>query len=462
MWFIGRESECLSFNAYICGIVIELSVCTMKRITFALIMSWCAVFGGAQDIVHPPLGNTETSPGGLRLTLVNRWQNWDAREKSTYTGSIISPKSVNIHPSGQKVYVNSLEGALTVVFDADSKKELKRISHVFDSSDRGLWAPPSGYYPFTHYTDRDVNTFRGRPVESAFSHGGRYLWVPYYRRSFDINAQDPSAVAVIDTRSDSIVRLLEAGVLPKMIAVSPDSRRVAIAHWGDNTVGYIDISSPNPQRWRHLRPFTVDRQLKWDLSMTEPVNRDSGSGNALRGTVFTPDGRYLLVACMGGNGGIAVIDTQTDTYLGKLYGMLPNVRHIIISKGRLYMSVNTAGRLQSVSLTRVMAAIARLRGSAKKSVTIDPKDFVTTTVGKGARTIVASPRGRFIFVACNLSSSVDVVDTKTMRRVLSLSVDCYPVGMDISADGRTLYVTSQGRKDRIPSGNCVDIIRIDY
>lgn len=49
----------------------------------------------------------------------------------------------------------------------------------------------------------------------AFSHRGRYLWVPYYRRSFDINAQDPSAVAVIDTRTDSIVRMFETGPLPK-------------------------------------------------------------------------------------------------------------------------------------------------------------------------------------------------------------------------------------------------------
>lgn len=434
----------------------------MQRIYILFLMIAVSIVISAQEIVHPSLGSSATSPGGLRLTLTGRWQNWNTREAKTYTHSINSPKSVNIHPKAGKVYVNSLEGAVTAVFAADtSHRELAKVIHRFSGNEGHLWTAPSGYYPFTHYTDRDVSRFNGRPVEAAFSHNGRYLWVPYYRRSFDINAQDPSAVAVIDTRSDTIVRLMEAGVLPKMIAVSPDNRRVAIAHWGDNTIGYIDISSDSPSQWRHLKPFVVGNQIKWNLSMTTPVNRDNGSGNALRGTVFTPDNRYLLVACMGGNGGIAVVDARNDCYLGRLYGMLPNVRHIIVSNGYLYMSVNNAGRVQRISLDNLYRAISNL-GTDKHTYTIAAADFDTVTVGKGARTIVASPAGRFIFVACNYASCVDVVDTKTWRKVLSLPVDSYPVGMDISADGRTLYVTSQGRKGKIPSGNCVDIIRVDY
>ncbi len=423
---------------------------------------FCISVASAQDICHPELGSSVASKGGLRLTLSDRRQNWDMREKQTFTPSIISPKSVNIHPDGSKFYVNSLEGASTVVFDAATRRVLSKVRHVFNDSHTPLWAPPSGYYPFRHY-DEDLNTFRGRPVESVFTHGGRYLWIPYYRRSFDLNAQDPSALCVIDTRTDRIVRLMEAGVLPKMIAVSPDNSRVAVAHWGDNTVGYIDCSSSDPARWHHLRPFVVDRQLKWDLSLTEPVNRDSGSGNALRGTVFTPDGRYLLVSCMGGMGGIAVIDTKASggRYLGKLFGMMPNVRHMIFSGQNLYLSINRAGYVQRISLSRLYAGIDALRKSPRRQHTISA-GWQSAKVGAGARTIVSSPKGRFIFVACNITSSLDVVDTKTMKRVLSLPLDSYPVGMDISADGRTLYVTSQGRKDRIPSGNCVDIVTVKY
>lgn len=427
---------------------------------FTCLLTTAVLLG--QEISHPKLGTSVKSPGGLRVTLVSRRQNWNQTERDTYTPSINSPKSVNIHPDGSRFYVQSLEGATTVVFDAATGRQLSTVKHVFDGSEKHLWTAPSGFYPFRHYT-KNLNAFRGRPVESAFSHNGRYLWVPYYRRSFDLNAQDPSALAVIDTRTDSIVRLMEAGVLPKMIAVSPDSRRVAVAHWGDNTIGYIDCSSDNPAAWRHLKPFVVDRQLKWDLSLTEPVNRDKDSGNALRGTVFTPDGRYLLVACMGGAGGIAVIDTQTEggAYLGKLFGSMCNVRHLIFSGQHLYLSVNIAGYVQRLPIAALYDGIEALRKAPSKRHTI-AQGWQSAKVGAGARTIVASPKGRFIFVACNFNSTLDVVDTSTMRRVLSLPLDSYPVGMDISADGRTLYVTSQGRKDKIPSGNCVDIVSVQY
>jgi DNA-binding beta-propeller fold protein YncE len=427
-----------------------------------LIFAMAGLLMSAQDISHPTLGTSVTSPGGLKLTLVDRRQNYNYSEPSTLCKSIISPKSINIHPSGAKYYVNSLEGASTVVFDASTNEQTAKINHKFNNADSELWAPESGYYKFSHYSE-NLRTFRGRPVESAFSHNGRYLWVPYYRRSFDINAQDPSALAVIDTRTDTIVRLMECGVLPKMIAVSPDSRHVAVADWGDNTVGYIHCPDSDPASWHHERPFVIDRQLKWDLSLTESVNRDSNSGNALRGTVFTADGRYLLVGCMGGMGGIAVIDTQSngESYLGKIYGMMPNVRHIIISGNYLYLSVNKAGYVQRLPMRSLMSAISRLKDSEKKAVTVS-QGWESAKVGEGARTIVSSPKGRFIFAACNIASTLDVVDTKTMRKVLSLPLDSYPVGLDISADGKTIYVTSQGRKDKIPSGNCVDIIRVDY
>ena len=436
----------------------------LRRIGLTLFCLSAVVFGGiAQPVSHPSLNSSATAANGLKLTLTGRWQNYNPREESTHAGAIKSPKSVHIHPDGSKVYVNSLEGCNTVVFDAKTKAQLANIEHNFSGGEGDLWTHPSGFYKFRHYKsgNRNLDKFMGKPVESAFSHGGRYLWVPYYRRSYDINAQDPSALAVIDTKTDKIVRIMEAGVLPKMIAVSPDSRRVAIAHWGDNTVGYIDISSDDPGKWRHLKPFVVDQQIFWNLSLTNSVNRDSGSGNALRGTAFTPDGRYLLVACMSGNGGIGVIDTKTEKYLGKLYGTMANTRHILFSHGYLYMSVNNSGYVTRISEANLLKAIDALRAKGS-SYTIPGGELQRVKVGQGARTIVASPDGRYIFAACNFNNSVDVVDTRSWQKILSMSVDSYPVGMDISADGKTLYVTMQARKDKYTSGNCVDIIRVSY
>ena len=413
---------------------------------------------GAQ-IVHPPVGDEgAASDGSVKLKLIHKLQHFSARDKATYDENINSPKSVNIHPNGKKFYVNSLEGCTTVVYEMGTWKLLSVISHRIGGSERDLWAKPSGLFEFTHYSskDRDLNVFDGKPVESTFSHRGRYLWVPYYRRSYDLNAQDPSAMAVIDTQSDRIIKLFETGPLPKMVACSHDGKHIAVTHWGNNTVGTLDISSENPDDWHYDHVYIVDYQLQLNFSLTEAVNRDSNTGYALRGTVFTPDDRYLFVSCMGGGGGIAVIDMERQQYLGRVLGMRANIRHLVVKDDWLYLGSNAQGVVQRIKLDTFIAAATSITG---KATTV--RGFEECTVMTGARTIEASPSGRFIFAACNNASKLCVVDTRQMKMVASTAVDSYPVGLDISQDGSIVITTSQGRKGE-GGGNAVDIFQVTY
>ena len=146
-------------------------------------------------LVHPDFGTSWTGDG-INVTFLTRKQQFSLTEVETLDKDIHSPKSVNIHPSGKKYYVNSLEGAKTVVYDFATNQKMKVIEHRFSDEDKDLWAPSSGLFSFGHSYDHP-DTFFGKPVESTFTHGGRYLWVPYYRRSFDLNAQEPSAMAVL-------------------------------------------------------------------------------------------------------------------------------------------------------------------------------------------------------------------------------------------------------------------------
>ncbi|MBR4296692.1 MAG: beta-propeller fold lactonase family protein [Bacteroidaceae bacterium] len=428
--------------------------------SFLLALSFVALSVGAQTtkkntlpVVHPKMGITAvSSDNAVQLKLVAQRQNFGG-PKETRDDAINSPKSANVHPSNKKYYVNSLEGGTTVVFEMGTNRRLKVISHRLNDSHAHLWGASSSLYPFTHYPKS--NNFMGKPVESTFSHNGRYLWVPYYRRSYDVNAQDPSAVAIIDTETDEIVRLMETGPLPKMIATSHNGKYVAISHWGNNTVGLINIESSNPKEWRHTDLLVVDYVLPLNYSKTVPVDRDNGSGYALRGTVFTPDDRYLIVGCMGGGGGIAVIDMQTKKYLGRVQGMMFGVRHLIIVGDYLYLSVNSAGYVQRIKLSKFLEA-----ATSPGSKTTKPSDWENCKVGAGARTIEASPNGKYIFVACNNASKLHVVDTRTMKTIASIDVDSYPVGLDVSEDGRYVIVTSQGRKGF--GGNAVNIYEVKY
>lgn len=434
-----------------------------KILTIAL-MAWAVAFNAqAQEkkqevppVIHSVVGTTTNIANGeLAITLIGKKQAYDWKDQATLDTHINSPKSVNITRDGKKCYVNSLEGCETVVYDVATWQRLKTIPYHFDDSHAALWSKPSKFFPFTHYTE-NLNTFSGKPVESCFSHGGRYLWIPFYRRTYDINAQDPSALAVIDTRNDSLIRLMETGPLPKMIACSHDSRYIAVTHWGNNTVGLIDCQSENPDDWQYVNKFVIDKELILDLSLTTPVNRDSDSGYCLRGTVFTPDDRYLLVGCMSGYNGIAVIDMQTKTYLGRVTGMMNNVRHLIIHDGWLYLSINASGNVQRIRLDKFLAAAQQMKNKQGK---VD--GWQTCKVATGARTIEISPSGKYIFAACNTGSKLCVVDTRTMTMMGSVDVDSYPVGLDISRDGRLVIVTSQGRGEN-QGGNAVNIFRVDY
>ncbi len=432
-----------------------------NHILFILLIIVCAsVCANGQlservpPVHHSKVGDmARSADGSITLKVVGQKLNYNGLRPEERDTDVWSPKSVHFHPNGKKYYINSLEGCRTMVYDAHTNKKLAVINHKFDSSNAYLWAKPSGYFPFTHYK-RNLNTFWGRPVESTFSHRGRYLWIPYYRRSFDLNAQDPSAISVIDTRTDSIIKVFETGPLPKMVATTHDGKYLAVTHWGNNTVGILDISSHNPDQWHYVKCIVVDYQLQLNLSMTTKVDRDVNSGYLLRGTVFTPDDHYMLIACMGGGGGIAVIDMRKMQYVGRLTGVY-NARHLVVKNDYLYASLNAAGIVQRVPLSKVMAAIQAMKG---KTAPLD--GWEGCQVGAGARTISLSPSGHYAFAACNNASQLCVVDTRTMKQVASLYIDSYPVGLDISADGRFVVVTSQGRKGF--GGNAVNLVEVTY
>ena len=408
------------------------------------------------QVVHPTIGQT-LKINELQVTFVNRKSWYSGTPKAYLDKDIRSPKSVNIHPDQSKYYVNSLEGSKTVVYDLQTGEKLKVITHQFNEQHKALWAPESGLFNFT-YARTNQNHFIGKPVESTFSHNGRYLWVPYYRRNYDINAQDPSAMAVIDTQKDTIIRLFETGPLPKMVAVSADQTRLAVSHWGNNTVGILDISSDNPEDWKYLSKVIVENELKLNFSRTEKVDRDKNSGFCLRGTVFTPDGRYLLVGCMGSGGGIAVIDLDNNKYLGRIMGTKPSLRHLFIKNGYLYASINASGYVQRIPLETIISGIQSLDGKTSLKVTLS--DWISCKVPAGARTIEMTPDGKYIFAACNFSSELAVVDAEAMKLIGTISADSFPVGLDVSKDGRYVLTTSQGR-DGV-GGNSVNIFEIKY
>ncbi len=426
-----------------------------RAITLFLIIQGSTLFAQDLEVQRVPVGTRSTpETSEVKLTLIARIQSYNSHVKNTYDiydRRIGSPKSAIILEEKNKFYINNLENFATTVYNLDNFSMLKNINHRFTEENSFLFRDTFLFDYKFHTRNNQFNIFRGKPVEGCFSHDNKYLWVTYYRRTYDINAVDPSAVAVIDTETDEIVRVMPTGPLPKMIACSPDNRFIAVTHWGDNSIGIIDISSNDVSSFRYIKLFEVGKRLGLTFDNTTKIDRDQDCGYCLRGTVFSPDSKYLLVARMGG-GGIAVFDMTSMKYIRTVFGMQTNIRHLTVISDQLYISTNITGYVQ---MTNIYALI----DSAVNSNS-DYTNWKSKYVGKGVRTIAVSGDGRYIFAAVNNESKLSVLRTPDMSIISTINVDSFPVGMDISDKRSRLIVTSQGRASS-GGGHSVMIFKIE-
>jgi len=298
-------------------------------------------------------------------------------------------------------------------------------------------------------------------VEAVLTHQGKYLWATYYRRSFDELGQEPSAMAVVDTKTDKILRVMGTGSISKYIAASPNGKWLAVSNWGDNTVGLYDIHSDKVEEFKEAHLLIVGERLSLKNLDSD---RDKDCGFCVRGLEFSKDGRYLFVTRMKG-GGIAVFDLQDvdqekkPIYRGTVFGIQPGPRDIHISPNgeNLYMGCNSSG---SVAKIKTQTLIDLVKDKNGENVRLNSKSdaFQKKFIGLGVRSFKISPDGKYIYIAVNNTSEVVMVNAEDLSVLARLPVDSYPVGLSINGDGTQLWVTSQGKDHK--GGNSVSVFQV--
>jgi len=433
----------------------------MKKILFPAFLLLLLNVAAYCQIHKVKIGVQSTGSPEVTLKLVTRIQSFNnaSRNKADiYDKAINSPKSALILEkmvdgiTVKKLYVNNLEGGVTSVYDMnDSLKKITEINHTFSVTDSALFKETD--FPGYNFKFKkgQPNLFTGKPVEMCLSNNNRFLWVPYYRRDYDKQATEPSALALIDVNTDKIIRVFPTAPLPKMVACSQDSKYIAVTNWGDNTVHLIDISSGDPDKFQYVAHFVVDYSM--NLNFNKIVNRDNDCGLCLRGTVFTPDSNYLFVGRMGG-GGIAVFDLKNKKYLGSVFGTKNNVRHLVINGDYLFLSSNKDGVVEKTKWRDLLDSFLSKKGQKNIKYT----DWQTAFTGLGARTITVTADGAYLFANANNESKISIVRTSDMKTIGSVKADPFPVGMALDQSNKYLIVTAQGRNNK--GGNSVMIYEI--
>lgn len=325
---------------------------------------------------------------------------------------LISPKSVCIHPTEKKMYINALEAGKTLVYSTDKLEKIKTISHSFSS----------------HQDPKPGTLFFGKPVECQFTHHGKYLWTTYYRWSDDPNAIGPSGFSIVDTSSNEIVKVFPTGNIPKFITSNDNDTLLAVTLWGENKIELYDIHEP--LNTRLIASIPLGPKV-----FAEPgSNRDQTCGLCLRGTAFIPNTDFIAVAQMGSGGGIWLVNYQTHKPVRLIKNLPPTPRHLEFYQNWLYLSSNVSGTISKISLEDLMHAAS--------DAAFEPK-IESKRIGEGARTIKIF-NGK-IYVALNQSLKL-AISSLDFKDINYLDAPAYPVGLDVN--DQIIVITSQGRNNQ--------------
>lgn len=247
----------------------------------------------------------------------------------------------------------------------------------------------------------EKGSFRGSPVEAAFSHNGKYAWVSNYEMSGTGYRRpgndectpdgrfDGSFVYKIDTDSLHIENVIKVGSVPKFIAATPDNRYVLVSNWCSWDVSVIDVP-------------------------TEKTIRSVPIGRYPRGLAITADSRRAYVAVMGSYD-IAVLDLSTFK-LSWFRGIGRSPRHLVLSSDDRYL-------------------FATLNGENKVAKIDTETGQVVSKVGTGQRprSMTVSRDDKYLYVVNYQSDTVSKVDTSTMTVVETVNVNHHPIGITYDA-----------------------------
>ncbi|HPU87031.1 MAG TPA: YncE family protein [Spirochaetota bacterium] len=252
-------------------------------------------------------------------------------------------------------------------------------------------------------------TFRGAPVECAFSHDGQFAWISqYYTTGAGRNnpghdkcgpssGYDNSFLYRINTTTFAIDAIVEVGSVPKYVGTSPDNKYVIVTNWCTYDAHIIDTATNKIVKKIYLGPYP-------------------------RGIVVDPTSSFAYIAVMGSYD-IAIIDLKTFEK-NWIKGVGRSPRHLCISPdGRyLYASLNGEAQLAKVDL-------------------LSGKNVAKVHTGSQPRSMDISTDGAFLYVVNYSSNSMSKVRTADMKVMKTVKTNGAPIGITYDGIKKEVWVS---------------------
>lgn len=261
---------------------------------------------------------------------------------------------------------------------------------------------------------------------------------------FVLNSLDAN-VSVIDPVTLKETRRFATGKEPHHLYLTPDEKSLIVANALGDSLTFIDPRTADVQREirgildpYHLR-FTPD--MKWFVTTANRLNhidfyRWDGKDLALAkriSTGKTPSHLWIdskstrVYATMQDSDELVAIDIATQTILWRIgTGKMPADVFGTIDDRLILVALTGSDNVQVFDVSGAQPVLQR-----------------SVKTGEGAHAFRSAGDKRHVYVSNRVANTVSKIDTQTMTVVDSFPVPGGPDCMDVSADGKTLYVGSR-------------------
>ena len=361
----------------------------MRRALVAIVAT------GALSFVAPIVQASETPTSTISTSKM--------KVLATINGNI-TPKSVLSSGTGLVSAHNMMYRHSVTIYDTTKNVLVATVPDTVRLSDFG----------FKKYS----GTYKGAPVEGAFSPDGKYLYFTNYamygkgftKEGHDTcspsSGFDSSFLSRVNLKNYTIDAVYPVGSVPKVVKVTPDNKYILVSNWCSYTVTVISVD-------------------------TGKTVQNVKIGRYPRGIAITKDSAYAYVAEMGGSG-VHRIDlrdfSQTFIPVGS------NPRAIVLSPDEktLYVTLNISGKVAAWDL-------------------VAGKLIKTVSTGKAARSLDISDDGSALFVVNFGSGTMSKVRASDLKLIQTIKVCNEPIGITFDAPSQNTWVACYGGSIKVLS-----------
>lgn len=349
----------------------------------------------ALSFLVAPVQATETSTSTIATSKM--------KVIATLSGNI-SPKSVLSSGTGLVSAHNMMYRHSVTIYDTEKNALVATVPDTVRLSDFG----------YKKYS----GSYKGAPVEGAFSPDGKYLYFTNYamygkgftKEGHDTcspaSGYDTSFLSRINLKSYTIDAVYPVGSVPKVVQVTPNNKYILVSNWCSYTVTVISVETGK----------TVEN-IK--------------IGRYPRGIAITKDSVYAYVAEMGGSG-VHRIDLRDFSKTFIPVGSNPRAIVLSPDEKTLYVTLNISGKVAAWNLEK-------------------NKMIKSVSTGRAARSLDISDDGSVLFVVNFGSGTMSKVRASDMKLIQTVKVCNEPIGITFDAPSQNTWVACYGGSIKVLS-----------